>query len=233
MCCCAPLVSNSAQSEDCCGERDYRACENYRHNSAHIELERQGRILTAVHLASYNTLCIHNGDSALASRNEYYEHNHCEKEKQNCKRNNECKRYNSALRLGSAERNSYKLIESYCKGRKARDYVCEEYNGDTVSDTVLVDSLSEPHNHACACAVGNYYDKSDEHLVISCGIYQHTCIVKYLVVTECCDNSEDDRDDSGPFLHPLFTHLSVLECLTELRESNCQELNYYRCRNIR
>ena len=89
---CAPipeavaLAAYAAKSKDGGKERNDRACEDDRHNTGHIKLDRKLGALTAVHLTAYSSLCILNRNPSLGAGHPNYEYYGCngERKEHNC-----------------------------------------------------------------------------------------------------------------------------------------------------
>lgn len=61
---------------NCRRKRKNGRSEDYRKNAAHIYLNRNVSVLTAVHLASYDSLSVLNGNSSFGVVHPYYEAYH-------------------------------------------------------------------------------------------------------------------------------------------------------------
>ena len=111
--------------------------------------------------------------------------------------------------------------------------VYEKDDGDTVSDTVLVDSVCEPHNERCACDVANNDYNAVEPV---CGTLALGCcrskrrVSKKEVITNSGDYCEYHGSDSCDKSHLLLVGLAEL---AELGEYDTEKLNNDRCVNIR
>ena len=111
-------------------------------------------IHTAVHLSAYSTLCILNGKSSFGV----------------CHPNNEgddCEHDNRADK--NVKPAAFALENSNCgvEESAAAGYDVEEQDyGNTVTDTAVVNLLTEPHDKRCTCNVCCYDNKACEHAFV-------------------------------------------------------------------
>ena len=108
--------------------------------------------LTAVHLTAYNTLCILDRDTSLCVLHKGDEPNNS-KEQYN-------KQRNQYIELGAALRAELPVLAQKVDGvRQSCDDTREQQDRDTVTDTVFVDLLTQPHDQRSTC--GECEDDND------------------------------------------------------------------------
>ena len=176
-----------------------------RHNADHVYLDGEIGALTAVHLAAYYLLSILNGKSSFAVCHPNDECYHCD--------------YNGDYNNGDDDtcpEGDIAVIEGVLTGAKSdkglnrsgqTGYdVCKEDNGDTVTDTVLIDLLGKPHNESRTCAVASYDDKSGEEARLC----DNALGREKLVVTEGCNQSQSHSGVSGVLIDLLSTLIALL-----------------------
>ena len=95
--------------------------------------------LTAVHLASYNSFCVLNRDSSFRIVHPDDESNH--RKKKNNYNRNEC-----VISAALCQIHIHRIYEC----RHTRYDTGKKDNGNTVSDTLVVNLLAEPHDKAGA-----------------------------------------------------------------------------------
>ena len=190
------------------------------------------RALTAVHFTTDNALSVLDRDSAFAlgeeSDEEYDRYRQCETEN-----GHDCDDDSIGISLGSGssplidERNSYAV----CKSGDTCDNVSKKYQRDTVSDTVFVDLLGEPHNECGTCAIACYNDECAEEGLTLVGKDRAT--LHNEVVANTCNECKSNGDVSGDIVELLLTLFGLRELAKLLGECNSKELDNDRCSDVR
>ena len=203
---------------------DDRACEDDRHNTGHIQLDRQIRGLTAVHLATDNLLSILYGNPSLTVGNEDNEHDDYER----C--NDDSLACNDVPRTTAYEE---AVQHGYDAGSAGED-VCEEDERDTVSDTELVDLLSHPHYKRRACGIArNDYERSKHLLTLRGHADKSSGGLDVRIVTVGGDETETDGDVTSDSCD-LFSALLALALQSfKSRNGDGEQLHNDGSRDIR
>ena len=125
------------------------------------------------------------------------------------------------------------------------DDVGEEDDGDTVTDTLLIDLLSQPHDNGSTGAVGqDQNDTNDPHAphleILSGGevaavpgtVGHHVASLEVHGVTDSSDQSQDDGQNAGDSGQLLLAGLALLRPLLKLGDGDGEQLDHDGSRNV-
>ena len=144
-------------------------CEDDRHNTGHVDLDREVGGLAAVHLSADDSLCVLNRDAAfgVGHPNDEAYHSNCDRESEYSD-DNACPNRNvrgGTVKLGVKTLAGNVVDKSARHAGESGYDVRKEDHGDTVADTVFVDLFCEPHNESGTCAVTGYDNETCEEAV--------------------------------------------------------------------
>ena len=203
--------------KDCRNKRYDRACKDDRHNTGHIEFDREVGVLTAIHLTAYNFFSILNGNSSFRIGHICYKYERCNYDE-------ECENTEHPLECNVDFAGLEHCNLSCCDRRNTGYDIREKYHRDTVADALLVDLFTEPHDErGTCCKASNHYD-SLEHDVCACR-RDKVVAVEQEEVTDGRDNSENDRSDTSDLIDLLSACFAVFGHSFESGNSNCEKLN--------
>lgn len=224
------LFRDVEEVEDRLRKAHQRHCEDDRHNTGHSDLDRNVGGLTAVHLSADNALGILHRNSSLGVGHHDDEPHHSDEDDDS--------EEHEADVCGLISYDGHEVVNSL---GQARDDTCEQYHGDTVADTLFIDTVAEPDDHRRAGnEAGNDNDGSKhdgEH--IRCGIV-HIAVLEYrdvLVVlaggavseseveSERLENGYSERCYLSDGVQLLSALLALFLELLQRRDSDSQQLN--------
>ena len=111
-----------------------------------------------------------------------------------------------------------KVLEIY---RHSGNDICKKYDGNTISNTLLRDSFTKPHNKCTTCC--KCYDDHRNR--------RETCFCDetFSVETDCksdtLDNSKKNRNNSCNSCHFLTTIVAIFLHFFKCRNCNCKKLH--------
>ena len=226
---------NTCKLHDGKGERDDRARKDDRHNTGHIEFDREIGALTTVLLSANGAFCILDRDSSfcIGHISHEYERTYHDRDNRNPEDDLEPNRDNLTLvDEGTVVDVVEVLSESRECTRQAGYDVGEKDHGDTVADTLFVDSFAEPHNEASACCVARNHNDHREPFSCALGINEEAagntgnCFgTENGVVTVRCNERDCDRYVTGDFFDFLLAFFAILSELFKRRERDREKLH--------
>jgi len=199
-----------------------RACEDDRKNTGKVDLQRDIRALAAVHLTADNSLGILNGDSAFCAVHPADENDHAEKRDESDRNDQIVPR---TLLISSHDQ----LIED--RGDTGYD-ACEQDQGDTVADTLVVDLFTQPHDNGAAGGQCQNNDKTLEDsgktgVGVACMVSGKHCTGTPDVYEESdtLEKSKTDSDITSDNTHLLAAFFTLFGKIAEGRNSYGEKLN--------
>ena len=201
------------------GQRQNGRREDDRHNAGRVDLNGQEGGLAAVHLTTNHTLCILNRDTAFGVRHIHDEHDQCQADDDH----QHCSQCTGAAVLDQVE-------QAIRQRGTAGDNARKQDDRDTIANAVLGDVFAQPHDQRRTSGEG--HDDNDSSPDAS--VVQQIIAAEHHVVREALDQTEDNRQITGPGCNLLSAFLTaILYHALERRDRNCQQLQDDRCVNIR
>ena len=202
-----------------------RRREDDRHNSGHVDLERKGRGLAAVHLSADNLLGILDRNSAFGVGHPNDEADQSNNHSDGQKGDDDAEPYGN---VGSACLGSEGSLtgnvreEGTCSCGQTGNDVGKQDHGDTVADTAFVDLFGEPHNESRARAVASDDNDGSERSVV----YKETVVLQEVIVADRGNETESDSDVSGILIDLLSAFVTFLGEIFQVGDSDAEELHY-------
>ena len=206
-------------------------CEDDRHNTGHVDLERKGGGLAAVHLSADNLLSVLDRDSAFGVCHPNDEADECNdhSEGQNSDDNaNPEGDFGSTVLRSEGALTGDVVQEGTCSCGKTGNDIGEQDHGDTVADTAVVDLFSEPHNEGRTRAVACNNNDSCEHAVIN----EKAVVLEELIVTDRGNETESNGYVSGVLVDLLSAFVAFLGEIFQVRDSDAEKLHYDGCGDV-
>ena len=222
-------------------ERNDRAREDDRHNAGHVELDREVGALTAVLLSADSALCVLNGNSSFGVRHIGYEDKGADDNENNGNPENDLEPNGNGLtaedeRVGRTFQLEVLVELNEHRGKTGYD-IRKKDDGNTVTDTLLVNSFAEPHNQASA---GSVASNDNEHceplrkaLVSSIDNETATHRVEEHVVTVRRDHCDTYGYVAGNFFNLLSAFLACLGKSFKSGDRNGKQLHDNGCVDVR
>ena len=192
----------------------YRLSEYDGHDAGHIDLHGKVGALTAVHLASDDSLRVLDRDPALCVVDENYQHD-------------------DRYRSDEHEQRCPPLEGAVCDVAdgaddgvgQTGDDTCKQDHGDTVADTMLGDLLAEPHDEGGAGGEGQNYDDRGPEVAL-CLSYQKAVVLDEHVEREALEETDGYGGVTGDGGYLLLAFLAlVLAHALECGDGDAQELD--------
>ena len=207
------VLAAAAEQDDRGGQGRDGLREDDGQHAGHVDLHRQVRGLTAVHLAADDALGVLDRDAALGVVDDDDHHDHGESTDQHEDRGDPGEVV--------VDRFADKVAEAL---REAADDAREQDDGDTVSDAEFGDLLTQPHDERGARGKGHHDDdgRPDSGSVG----HDDTVAAHKQVVAVALDKADADRGvtgDGSDLLLALFAALFAQPF--ERRDSDAQELD--------
>ena len=188
-------AAGAGEGNDRRGERRNGLREDDRQNAGHVDLDRQERALTTVHLAADHTLGVLDGDAALGVRDEHDEHNdqqHADDEQDR----------GVPLDRAGGQRGNERTDERRDAGHDA----CEQDHRNAVADAELIDLLAHPHQEGRAGHEGHDDDKTCKET----GLVEQVVVLEHHIVGKAHQKSKADRGVAGDALDLLPAFFAAL-----------------------
>ena len=209
-----------------------RRREDDRHNTGHVDLERKGGGLTAVHLSADNLLSILDRDSAFRVGHPNDEANQSNNHSQSKKSNDDAEPYGDvggACLGGEGSLAGDVVQQGTSSCGQTGDDVGKQDHGDTVADTAFVDLFGEPHYEGRTCAVAGYDNDGSERTVFN----EKTVVLEEVVVTDRGNETESNGYVSGVLVDLLAAFIAFLGEIFQVRDSDAEKLHYDGCSDVR
>jgi len=230
------ILLHACELHDCDRERNDRARKDDRHNTGHIELDREIGTLTAVLFSANSAFCVLNRNSSFSVGHisyEYegadnYENNGNPKNDLEPNGNNFATEDERIIRAFELEI----LVELAEHGRQTGYDICKKDHGNTVTDTLFVNFFTEPHNEASTCSVAcddykhckpfcEAFGVNDE----AAGNTGHSFRTENRIVTVSGNNRDTDGYVTSDFFNLLSAFFAVLGKSFKSRNCNSKKLN--------
>ena len=208
-----------------------RRREDDRHNTGHVDLERKGRGLAAVHLSADNLLSILDRDSAFGVGHPNDEANERNDHSDGKNSNDDAEPYGdvgSTVVGGEGSLAGDVVQQGTSSAGETGNDVGKQDHGDTVADTAFVDLFGEPHNESRARAVAGYDNDGSERTVFN----EKTVVLEKVVVSDRGNETESYSDISGVLVDLLAAFIAFLGEIFQVRDSDAEKLHYDGCGDV-
>ena len=237
------FLARTCELHDRRGKRDDGARKDDGHYAGHIELDRKIGALTAVLLSADSALRVLNGDSSLSVRHIGYEYERANDDGDDRNPKDDLKPYGNHFAVvdeGTVCCGIEVLTELNEHGGETRNDVRKEDHGDTVADTLFVDSFAEPHNEASAGCVARDDNEHGEPFSKAFGVSNETAVnaghclgTENCIVTVSGDQSDTDGYVTSDFFDFLSAFFTVLGKLFKRGDRNAEQLHDDRSVDVR
>ena len=227
------------------GRRDgnNRACKDNGHDAGHVQLQRQGGILSAVHLSAHNSFRILHGQSALGVGHKDHKGNQCHthNQTQHADDRTDPPQIRMSNRVSAIHQIRQILvgIEDQLEnphqriGERSHD-VGKQDHGNAVADTVFRNLFTQPHNQGRTCAIaGDHHHCGEEfHAGAGADIIDQPILLQVEIVTDGRYQRQGRGNKPGNLVDFL---LSVLFLAHSLQSGNChaEQLHHNGRSNVR
>ena len=212
-------AAGAGEGDDRRGQGRNGLREDDRQNAGHVDLDRQERALTAVHLAADHALGVLDGDPALGVRDEHDEHNdqqHAENQQDR----------GVPLDRAGGQRGNERADER----RDTGNDTCEQDHRDAVADAELIDLLAHPHQEGRAGHEGH----DDDEACKEASLVEQVVVLEHHIVGKAHQKSKADRGVAGDALDLLLAFLAALLGKTlKGRDGDGKKLDDNGCVDIR